>query len=953
MRDHDTVHAYNCRDTAGIIALVDFYIRESAFDGWAVLHTYNVPCTLHVFYDAPPSTTTPTPLTVWNGDANSGVVLLNQVTNSIDTTFVIIADHITFRMQCDVLHHNIGGLSVEWNTDNTAYVCGNLVSDTHLDSITNNEAFISWSSDDYSSVVTYGDTSILVSGQNVHLTGLSPVTRYTVYVNSYSSNGMPCCRDSIKFYTKPDACIGCPDPSDLTANYTVCTYGSNRQPYDSIGIIPMGNTWLTGRHVVFSDPTEYDPYTNGHLRTVCPGTMSSVRLGNPQTGCGESVSYRIHIDTTLFSLLLLHYAVVLQNPNDHALNEQPGFKMEIVDQNGDLIDPSCGAADFRAASNLEGWQSVSGSITIYKDWTTVGVNLSAYHGQDVEIRFTSFDCWLGAHYGYAYYTFECRRMEAYATTCANADSNTFTAPDGFEYIWYHEDSNTPFSYNQTVTLSTEDDYIYCRLVSPGKPDCYINMPVYIGHRWPLAIVDTLGTEDRGCDGYYVHFLNLSTVIDDSGAIIDGGVACESALWNFGDGYISSEYSPTHIYFDSGTYDVKLYARIGGGRCTDTTHFFVHVPDQYVYSEKPMDVCDSLLAYDGVWYTTDTVGPPVRIDIPHACDTIYYVDLHILHSKSYEVPVVDTFCYSSVYHWRTFHIGSDTITTVTHYRVTDTLLTAEGCDSSLTINLVQIPRDTASVSFLSDCVAKTYTLTTTTQLPFLTWSSSPHDPTLDGQEHNPVVHVFPTERTNYTLLTDYRDSNYCPTYNGFSLQPVSYPNAQLSVTPEALSYDNLELNAHDLSIRPDQRSWDLIIYPDGSDTLHSSETSNLLIYNLTTNDLDSILVILAVSNSICWDTARVLVPFHKVAIWMPNVFTPGEELNNRFAVSGIGLLEGELSIYNRQGMLVYSTNDLTLGWDGTSNGRPSPQGAYVWMLRYRSSDFPALWQHTHGTVTLLR
>ena len=51
--------------------------------------------------------------------------------------------------------------------------------------------------------------------------------------------------------------------------------------------------------------------------------------------------------------------------------------------------------------------------------------------------------------------------------------------------------------------------------------------------------------------------------------------------------------------------------------------------------------------------------------------------------------------------------------------------------------------------------------------------------------------------------------------------------------------------------------------------------------------------------------------------------------------------------------MFSTDDGRQGWDGTHNGQPCPQSAYVWLLRYRSVEFPDVWQTTSGTVTLLR
>jgi gliding motility-associated-like protein len=42
------------------------------------------------------------------------------------------------------------------------------------------------------------------------------------------------------------------------------------------------------------------------------------------------------------------------------------------------------------------------------------------------------------------------------------------------------------------------------------------------------------------------------------------------------------------------------------------------------------------------------------------------------------------------------------------------------------------------------------------------------------------------------------------------------------------------------------------------------------------------------------------------------------------------------IYNRWGEVVFKTNDIRVGWDGTMNGNPLPQDSYVWRVSYISA-----------------
>ena len=51
--------------------------------------------------------------------------------------------------------------------------------------------------------------------------------------------------------------------------------------------------------------------------------------------------------------------------------------------------------------------------------------------------------------------------------------------------------------------------------------------------------------------------------------------------------------------------------------------------------------------------------------------------------------------------------------------------------------------------------------------------------------------------------------------------------------------------------------------------------------------------------------------------------------------------------------MFHTTDIEEGWDGTHNGTPLPQAAYVYKCRYRDQLTPTGYQNVTGTVTLLR
>ena len=99
-----------------------------------------------------------------------------------------------------------------------------------------------------------------------------------------------------------------------------------------------------------------------------------------------------------------------------------------------------------------------------------------------------------------------------------------------------------------------------------------------------------------------------------------------------------------------------------------------------------------------------------------------------------------------------------------------------------------------------------------------------------------------------------------------------------------------------------------------------------------------------SNQACVSTAPRL--------YAPNVFTVNnDKLNDLFFVRGIFVETFSLQIYNRWGELVFETNDMNQGWDGTFKGEPCKPDVFVYMAEGRGMKGERV--TLTGNVTLLR
>ncbi|MCD4773456.1 MAG: gliding motility-associated C-terminal domain-containing protein [Bacteroidales bacterium] len=108
---------------------------------------------------------------------------------------------------------------------------------------------------------------------------------------------------------------------------------------------------------------------------------------------------------------------------------------------------------------------------------------------------------------------------------------------------------------------------------------------------------------------------------------------------------------------------------------------------------------------------------------------------------------------------------------------------------------------------------------------------------------------------------------------------------------------------------------------------------------------------------CVGEDSVFVLFEPIRIFLPNAFTPDNNgLNDEFKI--LTYLENieyfKMLIYNRWGALIFQSNDISHGWDGTFKGNLCPQGTYIYKIQYSlSSSSSGQSESKMGTVVLVR
>lgn len=175
-----------------------------------------------------------------------------------------------------------------------------------------------------------------------------------------------------------------------------------------------------------------------------------------------------------------------------------------------------------------------------------------------------------------------------------------------------------------------------------------------------------------------------------------------------------------------------------------------------------------------------------------------------------------------------------------------------------------------------------------------------------------------------------------------------PDAEFDLNPDQLNTFQRTANFQDMSIFSDAREW----------AFNDRDKSSIaqLAYTFRDTGLQKIRLV-AISNNGCRDTLIKYIDVEPiVTLFMPNAFTPdGNSGNDSFLGVGIvnGMKDYEMSIWDRWGMKLFTTNDPLLGWNGRLNneGTDLPNGVYVYLVRYKTPRDKSV--EIKGFATLIR
>ena len=452
------------------------------------------------------------------------------------------------------------------------------------------------------------------------------------------------------------------------------------------------------------------------------------------------------------------------------------------------------------------------------------------------------------------------------------------------------------------------------------------------YRWPvtgdtytigLTVADTM-QNSIGCDSINVLKLTIYKAYHDT---IDTA-ACDMFIWRAN----NVRFMQSAEYTQAGTTTHG---------CDSIKHLRVSIYHGFDTTEY-VEACNSYRwPVDNRMYTRSTTHTEV-MSTRYGCDSVHTLVVNVYYTSS--DTTYDTICYGS---YRVF--GGMSYRQSGHY--TYAVPMTHACDSIHELFLTVKPKLDVKLKWTSQCELQQYTLAalrvSDDSNTVLRWTAYPTDIELAMQQDSDTVYVQPTLATVYTATLSYLDDYACPVSATLSLKPTKPVEAAIDISTTRLTPDITSFRATAKGSGYEYHSWFI-------DHNYYSEM-NSIEYNFDPlAGVDSVVVSLIVSSGNCIDRDSVVLHYSTANLNVPNVIIPTDPNNCTFHVKGHGVMEYEIHIYNRQGLLVFHSNDINEPWDAKlKDGTLAHQGTYVYNIRYRLATAPDELKRTTGTVTVIR
>ena len=206
-------------------------------------------------------------------------------------------------------------------------------------------------------------------------------------------------------------------------------------------------------------------------------------------------------------------------------------------------------------------------------------------------------------------------------------------------------------------------------------------------------------------------------------------------------------------------------------------------------------------------------------------------------------------------------------------------------------------------------------------------------TVNGQESNGVssnVSIPNTGRYSVTLeVTTQLGCSTSLTLSNY-LNVLDVPSPNFITEPDEIGHCDKSIQIINFSTDYDSLMWDF-----GNGFVSSEDT----VTSYTYDEVGQYQINLKLINEFGCENSfnREIKPVSSIPFYAPNAFTPdGDQLNEEF-VPYMGCTDSfEFWIMDRWGEVIFYSNDVNVGWNGTFKGKLCPVGVYSWKAKYNGA-----------------
>jgi gliding motility-associated-like protein len=262
--------------------------------------------------------------------------------------------------------------------------------------------------------------------------------------------------------------------------------------------------------------------------------------------------------------------------------------------------------------------------------------------------------------------------------------------------------------------------------------------------------------------------------------------------------------------------------------------------------------------------------------------------------------------------------------------TATATSVIGCKSSSTIDVVINPLPTVSVTSnkKNGCVPLciNFTTTSSSQIQNYSWNLNNGIPFFGT---GPNAAGCYTAAGVFTISSVVIDNNGCQNTGTFSIEAYPKPIADFDWVPKKPIVNvNSDVSFYDESYGANVVSWNWFFM--SNEQYQSTQKNPVFVYK---EPLQYLVALVVKSDKGCTDTVlKPLVIGEDYGIWIPNAFTPNDDnFNNVFEPKGYGIVKYTMSIFDRWGEKIYTSNDFSVGWNGYKNGTVCQDDVYIYKI----------------------